>query len=471
MPPGAVERALSLLAEEIGPALIALPEDQWFDRKSARIKSRALGDVLVGFGNADGGVVVIGVADGVVEGVDQLGGRLNDLMQAHLDHVVPPARTRSRLVDCLDSAGRPNHLLVLDIAPSDGVVHTNARDDVFLRVGDENRRLSFAQRQELVYDRGHDTYEAHLLRGTYYDDLDDALLDQYAEALAAPDPLRLLVARGLGDGVHLTVAGFLLFARYPQSQLPEAYIRVLRYIGTERGSGARQRLIDDERIEGPIPTALIAARATIDRLQPVRRALTSSARFERVPLVPEDAWIEGLVNAAVHRSYSLAGDHIRVEIFDDRMEISSPGRFPGLVDLSDPLSAPRFARNPRIARVCADLQFGQELGEGIRRIYEEMRLAGLQDPVYKQSAASVHLTLSGEPVDRQLDAQLTPDARAVSVALRDAGRLSTGEIAEVIGRSRPYVLSVLRSLDDAGIVRWIGKSKRDPRAYWETIRR
>lgn len=471
MSPGAVERALGLLPQEVGPALIALPEDQWFDRKSARIKSRALGDVLVGFGNADGGVVVIGVAEGVVEGVDQLGGRLNDLMQAHLDHVVPPVRTRSRLVDCVDSAGRPNHLLVLDIGPSDGVVHTNARDDVFLRVGDENRRLSFAQRQELVYDRGHDTYEAHLLRGTHYGDLDDVLLDQYAEALAAPDPLRLLVARGLGDGVHLTVAGCLLFARHPQSQLPEAYIRVLRYIGTERGSGARQRLIDDERIEGPIPRALIAARMTIDRLQPVRRALTSSARFERVPLVPEDAWIEGLVNAAVHRSYSLAGDHIRVEIFDDRIEISSPGRFPGLVDLNDPLNAPRFARNPRIARVCADLQFGQELGEGIRRIYEEMRLAGLQDPVYKQSAASVHLTLSGEPVDRQLDAQLTPDARAASVALRDAGRLSTGEIAEVIGRSRPHVLSVLRSLEDAGIVRWVGKSKRDPRAYWEIVRR
>jgi ATP-dependent DNA helicase RecG len=190
-----------------------------------------------------------------------------------------------------------------------------------------------------------------------------------------------------------------------------------------------------------------------------------------VPLVPEDAWLEGLVNAVVHRSYSLAGDHIRVDIFDDRIEISSPGRFPGIVNLSDPLDAPRFARNPRIARVCADLDFGQELGEGIRRIYEEMRLAGLQDPIYTQTAASVRLVLSGESTDRELDAQLNPDARTISVALRDAGRLSTGEVAELLGRSRPYAIRTLKALEAAGVIRWVGKSPRDPRAHWEIIRR
>ena len=183
--------------------------------------------------------------------------------------------------------------------------------------------------------------------------------------------------------------------------------------------------------------------------------------------MPADAWLEGLVNAVVRRSYSLGGDHIRVELFDDRIEITSPGRFPGIVDLADPLDAPRFARNPRIARVCADLHFGQELGEGIRRIYEEMRLSGLQEPVYRQSAASVRLLLSGEPVQRALDGRLAPDARAVSVALRDARRLSTGEVAAMLGRSRPYALGVLESLRTAGVIRWVGKSHKDPRAYWE----
>jgi ATP-dependent DNA helicase RecG len=206
-------------------------------------------------------------------------------------------------------------------------------------------------------------------------------------------------------------------------------------------------------------------------VQPARRALAGSGRFEDLALVPEDAWLEGLVNAVVHRSYSLAGDHVRVEVFDDRIEISSPGRFPGIVDLADPLTAPRFARNPRIARVCADLKFGQELGEGIRRIYEEMRHAGLHDPVYTQTAASVRLLLSAEPADRRLDAQLTPQARNVMAALRTAGRLSTGEIAELLGRSRPATIRVLRRLESAGIIRWVGNSARDPRAHWEIVRR
>lgn len=140
-------------------------------------------------------------------------------------------------------------------------------------------------------------------------------------------------------------------------------MRVLRYRGTQRGSGARQQLLSDDRFEGPIPHVLQAARARVAEVVPTRRALGFGGRFVPLPLAPEDAWLEGVVNAVVHRSYSLGGDHVCVEVFDDRIEIESPGRFPGIVDLSHPLEAPRFARNPRIARVCSDLHFGQELGE------------------------------------------------------------------------------------------------------------
>jgi len=70
-------------------------------------------------------------------------------------------------------------------------------------------------------------------------------------------------------------------------------------------------------------------------------------------------------------------------------------------------------------------------------------------------------------MQQALDRQLTPEARAVSVALRDAGRLSTGEVAAMLGRSRPYALGVLESLRTAGVIRWVGKSRKDPRAYWE----
>jgi ATP-dependent DNA helicase RecG len=462
----AAERALNGHApSEVGKALLALTEDQWLERKSARISARDLADTLIGFANADGGLVVVGLHDGVVEGVSAHPARLNDQMQANIDFCVPPVRAKGRLVACNDDEGAVDNLLAIEVASSESV-HTNQKDEVFLRVGDENRRLSFSQRQELLYDKGQASYETRGLPGATFSHLEQGLLNEYAKAVGATDAMRLLQARGLSTEDELTIAGCLLFAEAPQEFLPEAFIRVIRWRGRERGSGARQQLLEDVLVEGPIPDQLLGARDQVQRLQPTRRALLSSGKFGSVPLVPEDAWLEGIVNAAVHRSYSAAGDHIRVEIFDDRIEISSPGRFPGLVDLSDPLETSRFARNPRIARVCADLNFGQELGEGIRRMFEEMREAGLNDPIYRQTSGSVQLMLLAEPVDRRLEARLPENARRITTALRQTDRLSTGEVAELLDVSRPVAQRELAALKEAEIVEWVGKSTRDPRAYW-----
>lgn len=462
----AAEEALALPVERRGQALLLLPEDQWFDRKSNRIHAQELADALVGFANADGGLIVIGLWGGRVEGVDAHPKRLASWQQAALDFTAPPVRCHTRLVECINDAGQPDHLLVLDLDTSDKV-HTNRRDEVFLRVGDENRRLSFGQRQELLYDKGQVTFESSVVQGARVEDLDHELLGYYAEAVHHPDPHRLLGARGLLTSTgQLTTAAVLLFASHPQQWFPEAYVRVLRYQGTERGTGARQRLLDDTRIEGSIPHQLIEARDAIKERLPSRRALGRGGRFELTGLIPEDAWLEGLVNAAIHRSYSISGDHIRVEIFDDRLEIESPGRFPGIADTSDLLSITRFARNPRIARVCADINFGQELGEGVKRMFEEMRLAGLADPGYRQTAGSVRVTLSSAPVDRELEERLPRGARELTRIIREAGRASTGDLVEMSGQSRPVVLRQLRALQEVGIVQWNGHSPKDPRAYW-----
>jgi len=461
----AVENALNAPPVQVGAQLVSLPEDQWFERKSCRIAPRDLAKTLIGFANADGGTLVIGLDDGEVEGTDGNAERRNAQLQANVDLCIPPVPAKHWLVACVDRTGEPNELVVFRVEPGESV-HANQKDEVFLRVGDENRRLGFAQRQELLFDKGQASYEARP-SGASLDLVDRSLLDGYARWAGVSDPMRLLHARGLADDGELTIAGCLLFAEAPQAFLPEAFIRVLRYQGRERGSGTRQQLIDDVRLEGPIPEQLRAAREQVERLQPTRRALNEEGTFEDTPLVPDDAWLEGIVNATVHRSYSMAGDHIRVEIFDDRIEISSPGRFPGLVDLDDPLQTMRFARNPRIARVCADLSLGQELGEGIRRMFEEMRQAGLTDPVYRQTSGSVELQLLAEPVDRRLEARLPGHSRVIARILRSAGRMSTGEVTEALGISRPVVQKELNALREAGIVEWVGKSPKDPRAYWQ----
>ncbi|MCQ3811978.1 MAG: ArsR family transcriptional regulator [Acidimicrobiia bacterium] len=117
--------------------------------------------------------------------------------------------------------------------------------------------------------------------------------------------------------------------------------------------------------------------------------------------------------------------------------------------------------------MCADLRFGQELGEGIRRIFDEMNLAGLADPDYTQTSGSVRLTLSFQAVDRELEQRLPEGARDILRVIRDAERVSTGDVVAATGESRPIVLRHLRALRDEGLIDWVGQSPRDPRAYWK----
>jgi len=471
MPSNAVDRALAQPAAEVGPAVVALDEDQWFDRKSSRIAPKDLAEALVAFANAEGGTIIIGVHRGKVEGIDRSREKTNGWRQAAIDFTGPPVRARFSEVECINGDGERDHLLVVHIHPGEHV-HEMKSGDCFLRVGDESRRLTFVQRQELHYDRGQSQYDGIPIPGVRLGDLDERLVANYRDrAGASYDVENLFKARSLVTSRgEVTNAGYLLFAQHPQDRFPQAHVRVLRYLDVNRGTGARLGLEEgsDHRVEGAIPWAIMEAQRIVESLVPRRRSLAQSGTFEPQPIVPRDAWLEGLVNAVVHRSYSLGGDHIRVEIYPNRIEIESPGRFPGLANPAEPLSISRFARNPRIARVCSDLRIGQELGEGIRRIFEEMRRVGLSDPIYKQTQGSVILVLAAVArIDPRVAARLPRGSQTVLDALRAAAvPLGTGELVEFLGSSRPYILARLRALEKEGYVVWSGKSPRDPRAVW-----
>jgi ATP-dependent DNA helicase RecG len=466
-----VDAALRSPASQVVQALAALPEDQWYDRKSILIKAKDLARHLIAMANAEGGTIVLGIKDRQPESVDARPSALNALRQAPIDFTNPPVRASFDLTPCVLTDGRRDHLLVVRIEPGERV-HEGADGECYLRVGDESRRLTYGQRRELEYDRGQSQYDGLPAAGVDFSHLDGKLVRQFGTRIGLPaDPRKVLAARSLLtlDG-KVTNAGYLLFGKRPEELFPQAYVRVLRYLTTTRGTGARLGLEDgsDIRITGAIPAVVELAAEAIDKLMPRRRALASSGRFEAVDLVPRDAWLEGMVNAVIHRSYSLAGDHVRVEIYPDRVEIESPGRFPGLADPRHPLTISRFARNPRIARVCAELRIGQELGEGIRRMFEEMRRQDYTDPVYHQTSGSVRLVLAAQPrLDPKIAAGLPAGSEDVLRALRAAGRpLGTGDLSAALNLSRPVVIRRLRALEGAGLLLWSGKSPRDPRAVW-----
>lgn len=463
MLPAAVDQALRLPAEEAVSHLLDLPENQWFERKSGVIKPADLAIPIVAMANSEGGVIVAGLSDSRVVPVSDRAD--NDLRQAAVDFTRPPVRIHVQ--ELMTSEGR---VLVFRVGPGDHIHETN-KGECYQRIGDESRRLTFAQRQELEWDRGAASFDGTTAPEASIDALSTTLLENYQHALGSASFELTLKARDLltktGD---VTVAAYLLFAQRPQLSFPNAYVRILKYAEIDRRAGRTHTLEDgaDIRCEGSLPTQITQAMTAIDELIPQRRALTDSGRFEGTPMIPRDAWLEGLVNAVVHRSYSIGGDHIRIEIFPNRIEITSPGRFPGMADPVNPESISRNARNPRIARVSADLGITQGLGEGIRRIFSEMRRVGLSDPMYIQTSEAVRLTLlASDAVPSDVISSLGSGGMKILDALRLAQRpLGTGQITELVDLARPTVLRHLNQLREADLITWDGDSPKDPRATW-----
>lgn len=464
-----LEALHSLSPADRAQALLSAQENQWFERKSFRVSPEKLAAAIIGFANAEGGVIAVGLSEGEVETLPPEK-TLNQLRRTPHDWCSPIPRTRFDAIEVETPTGT-SELLLVEVEPGEAL-HETRSGEVFLRVGDSTMRLNATQRDELAYDRGGSHYEARPMPGASMQDLDAQAVDQLREVLGVTQGTdRLLATRSLLTArKQVTIAAYLLLGREPQTQMPHAHVRVLRYLSSHAGTGARQSLAadGDQRIEGRIPEIISAAAGLIREWMPHRRALGPSGRFESVPIVPHDAWIEGLVNAVVHRSYSMVGDHIRVAIFPDRIEIESPGRFPGIVDPDRPLDIARYARNPRIARVCNDLGITQEKGEGILRIFEEMRINGLGDPVYKQTSGSVRLTLLSTPrIAPHIEATLPAGSYRILELLRGLGQpLGTGEISAGIGLQRPATLRALRALEALGEVEWHGNSAKDPRATW-----
>jgi ATP-dependent DNA helicase RecG len=145
-------------------------------------------------------VVVIGLYKGKVEGIEGAGAKESDWRQAPVDLSRPPVPARFRTEACINQRGRDDKLMVVEVNASDRV-HSNHRDEVYLRIGDETRKLNFAQRRELEFDKGQSNFETTAPRTSEGVELDEALLNDFAEHLGHPDPGRLLASRGVVDRV------------------------------------------------------------------------------------------------------------------------------------------------------------------------------------------------------------------------------------------------------------------------------
>ena len=364
------------------------PEGQTFDCKSVKIEPKALAVPIVAMANADGGMLAIGISDKTrrIEGIDQHTAHVNELLKVPFSLCIPSVNIKPEYIPCIDSEGKPNHVLLLHI-PASATLHANQADEVFMRVGDSSRKLGFEERMSLMYDKGERYFEDTAAYDATIEDIDFNYVQDLLNVIGyTKSPLEYLKENNnfitYKDGKEqISTACILLFGKKPQLFFPRARVRFIRYLGTEEKEGREMNVIKDVTFEGRIIDQI---RKTIDYLESQVKEHTYLGEKgvfvtdrEYSPFVLQ----EMTVNSICHRDYSIKGTEIQIKMFDDRLVFETPGKFPGIVR-SDNIRHTHFSRNPKIAEFLKAYKYVREFGEGVDRMCKELEAKGLHDPKY-----------------------------------------------------------------------------------------
>ena len=379
--------------------VLAVEEMQVFDRKSVNIDPKALAIPIIAFANADGGTVAIGISDKTrrIEGVDYDIQKLNELLRVPFDFCIPTVKVEIEKVQCIDFKGKENHVLLMHIEPS-MEVHANQADEVFMRVGDKSKKLTFEERTQLMYDKGERFFEDKPVPEADIEDIDVPFVEKYIAQIDYSKTAMEYLKENKGfikeknGKVQISSAAILLFGKNPQLYFPRARVRFIRYEGTEERVGAQMNVIKDVIFEGNILKMITDAVAYLDTQIKEKTYLGEDGLFVTEEEYPKFVRQEIIVNAVTHRDYSIRGTDIQIKMFDDRIVVESPGKLPGLVK-TDNIRHTHFSRNPKIAEFLKAYSFVKEYGEGVDRMCKELEAVGLQAPEYRLNAFMLQATI------------------------------------------------------------------------------
>ncbi len=476
----------SVLKEELTEEYICFAkENQKFDRKSAKKDVKEIANHIAGFANADGGTLVIGITDnGKLEGFENYGNKDNDILKSSIQYLKTIPEIKTEKLNIININGHEDFILLLHIEISHNCLIRNVKDEVYLRRGDSTIKLTDEQIQILKVDRPEISYEDQPVLESNIKDIDLDMVNIYAQSIKATNKklLDLLRARRflvkIKDVEHLTTAGVLLFAKDPTIFFPCSRVRVIKYDGTYMQTGENLNIIKEETFRLPLYKLIIEIQKFIKAQLRDFNHLNKDGIFDKIPEYPEFSWLEGITNAVAHRNYAMRGEHIKVFIFDDRMEIKSPGKLPGLVTLEN-MKRVRYARNTKISETLVDLGLVKELNEGVSRIYEEMAKFFLEEPEYNYEEGEIlKLTLKNnivmrdkrisEALQKKLNIKedwesLPAFERNIIRYISDKGEVGTTDLIKFTGRSRNTVLNVLKRLEEFQVIEWIGTNTKDPK--------
>jgi len=392
--------------------VLQFEEKQIFDRKSIYIEPKALAISIVAFANADGGIIAIGISDKTrrIEGVDFEMQKLNELLRVPFDFCAPTVKVEVEGVPCVDSEGRENHVILMHIEPS-VEVHANQADEVYMRVGDKSKKLTFEERIQLLYDKGERFFEDKPVPDAGIDDIDMEFVEEYIEKIGYSKTTMEYLKENKGfvkekkGNFQVSSAAILLFGKNPQLYFPRARVRFIRYEGTEEKFGAEMNVIKDVIFEGNILKMINDSIAYLDTQIKEKTYLGQDGKFVTEEEYPKFVRQEIVVNAVTHRDYSIRGTDIQIKLFDNRIVVESPGKLPGLVR-ADNIRHTHFSRNPKIAEFLKTFSFVKEYGEGVDRMCKELEAVGLQAPEYYSNAFILQTVIHNANIGKsEIDAQ------------------------------------------------------------------
>ncbi|MBF0132524.1 MAG: putative DNA binding domain-containing protein [Magnetococcales bacterium] len=349
-----------------------------------------LADEIAAIANTASGVIVFGVDDKTREilGISQ--GHL-DAVERHVfevcnDSIKPPVRFHTLRMTLPDTMGVPKAVLKVEI-PRSLFVHKSP-GGYFHRQGSSKREMDTLVLSRLLQQRS----QAQLIRfdeqpvpGTSLSALDDALLRRFLKNPWNPafSPIsgvdvdettlrKLGLLKADDEGVErASVAGVLMCSRKPAQWMPNAFILAVRYRGSRQDSNQQ---MDAMEIHGPLDDQI---RQT---MRFVRRNMRVAARKQpgrvEIPQFSIRALFEAVVNAVAHRDYSIYGSKIRLFMFDDRLELYSPGALPNTITI-DSLPLRQLTRNELLTTLLARCPVEEGVEEMMRQYFMEKRGDGV----------------------------------------------------------------------------------------------
>ena len=371
--------------------ILSQGENSSVEFKESAVRPEAIAREMVAFANSTGGVILIGVADdGTVKGINERTNLEEWAMNIARTGVSPALTVSSELVS-LD--GIPVSVITVPKGPDKPY---QTADKYFIRVGSTNRSATQAELMRLFQVAGVFHYDTVPVAGASIHDLNLSVLDNYFSGYGIEfsqedeaSRRRVLVNTDvLSESGEPTIGGMLMFGINPGRYLPQSGIMFAHFNGNTPGD----ELIDRQVIGGTLPIQVDTALAVLKNnlLRPSH--IEGAKRTDTGIAPPDKVFREVIVNACVHRNYAITGSQIRIFMFDDRIEFSSPGRLPNTVTIEKLRSGVSYTANPVLVKFMDNLRYMDRLGRGFPMIFLEMRRLG-HEVVVQELGEELRVTL------------------------------------------------------------------------------